>query len=51
MDFSENKKHVLEIFEKLRLAMLLNDTVPLNAHVAEDYAGCDADGRGCMTGS
>jgi len=45
MEFNKNEKHVLEIFEKLRLAMLANDTEPLEKHVADDYFGCDAGGR------
>ena len=45
MKYSENEKQVLEIFEKLRLAMLKNDPAPLKEHVAEDYTGCDAGGR------
>lgn len=45
MEQNEAEKQVLEIFETLRLAMLANDTAPLEIHVAEDYTGCDAGGR------
>jgi hypothetical protein len=36
---------VLEIFHRIRSAMLRNDAAVLAAHVAEDYRGSDAGGR------
>jgi hypothetical protein len=36
---------VLEVFEKLRTAMLANDAATLRLHIAEGYRGSDAGGR------
>jgi ketosteroid isomerase-like protein len=36
---------VLQIFEKIRQAMLDNDALTLGRYVAEDYCGSDAGGR------
>lgn len=42
---SDPEDAVLDVFHKIRQAMLTNDDVFLRAHVAEDYQGSDAGGR------
>ena len=42
---SAAEREVIELFERLRTAMINNDLAPLEAHVAPDYQGCDAGGR------
>ena len=45
MQPTSSEQQVLEIFERLREAMLSNDTDTLRSHVAEDYQGSDAGGH------
>ncbi len=45
MQTDDIERNVLEVFHRIRKAMLANDADTLRDLVAEDYQGCDAGGQ------
>ncbi len=45
MQTDDVERNVLEVFHRIRKAMLANDADTLRDLVAEDYQGCDAGGQ------